>query len=119
MRTGGIILKDEIVKEIYQKRKEISKLEEIINPLIKETKDAFLDSNTIYASTKEFNVMLRNMYRCNDDFVLLLQENNLTRFITSQCTSENFKKASEILKIKPNDEKYRNLYQRHLLIRKK
>lgn len=119
MREVNIILKEEIIEEIYKKRKEIDELQKLISPMIKETKEIFYDTNSFYAATQNYNVTLRQMYKCNENFIKLLERKGMDDLITKQCVSSDFQKASEILNIKPDDKDYRDLYQVQLMIKKK
>lgn len=119
MNESGIILREEIVEEIYRKRKEIEALKQLLSPLVEEAKSSFLEANMFYGSTKNYKVTIRNMYKCNGNFINLMEENDLSHLITKQCTNEDFKKANEILQIDPKDRTYRDIYQKQLMIKRK
>lgn len=111
---------EELVQQLYLKRKQLLKLQLEVEQMNKFIKDSMINNHMLYSATKHFNLHLDVKNKPTSNFITLLEDNNLTPLIYKHCYKDNFILGCNKLGISKEDySKYQEFWYYTLNIKQK
>ncbi|OOB76798.1 MAG: hypothetical protein BEN19_03995 [Epulopiscium sp. Nuni2H_MBin003] len=105
---------DELIGEYYQKKQELAKLKQEVKELSDTIKDTMHEYGIIYTSTENYDITIKSRNKVKPEFIEILEENNLSQYITQTCYVKDLDSASKLLDINPAEYKELDYHYLHV-----
>ena len=117
---NSLYFEEEIIQQLYLKRKQLNKLQKEVDELTSQIKGSLQLNHMFYASTKNFTLYLNPKNKPTSNFIQMLENNGLENLVYKHCYKDNFILGCNKLDI-PKEEysNYQELWYYTLSINKK